>query len=237
MARYRFQFRPVLTFASVIAIALLIALGNWQLQRLEWKRDLIAQVEALGEAEPIPFVEAVRRARNGEVMDYAPVTLSGNLRADLEARVFGTFVGKAGVYVFAPLETVDGVIYLNRGFAPQAAAGEACFCSETDGAVSVTGLFRSAENPSPPASWFQSAGKSVDGLWTRRNPVAFADEAGLETSPFYVDESAVPGRDWPRGGTTRLEFTNRHLEYAWTWFGLAATLVGVWFAFSLQKRD
>ena len=64
MARYRFQFRPVLTFASVIAIALLIALGNWQLQRLEWKRDLIAQVEALGEAEPIPFVEAVRRARN-----------------------------------------------------------------------------------------------------------------------------------------------------------------------------
>lgn len=237
MARYRFQFRPVLTFASAIAIALLIALGNWQLQRLEWKRGLIAQVETLSAGAPIPFAEAVRRARNGEVMDYAPVTLSGNLRADLEARVFGTFEGEAGVYVFAPLETDDGVIYVNRGFAPQAVAGEECFCSEAGETVSVTGLFRSTEALSPPASWLQSAGKSVDGLWTRRNPVAFAEDAGLETSRFYVDEAAVPGRDWPRGGTTRLEFTNRHLEYAWTWFGLGATLAGVWLAFSLQKRD
>ena len=32
---------------------------------------------------------------------------------------------------------------------------------------------------------------------------------------------------WPRGGQTRLTLPNDHLQYALTWFGLAATLLVV----------
>jgi surfeit locus 1 family protein len=34
---------------------------------------------------------------------------------------------------------------------------------------------------------------------------------------------------------TRLELPNRHLEYALTWYGLAATLAGVYLAFAVSR--
>ncbi|MFC2951610.1 SURF1 family protein [Marinicaulis aureus] len=237
MSSYRFQFRPALTFVVAIAFALLITLGSWQVRRLEWKQGLIAQVEARVNGEPIPFVDAVRRAGAGEAMEYTPVTIAGRMQAEKEARVFGTLDGAPGAYVFAPVETAAGVVYVNRGFAPQDVLSVPCFCDAAATEDAFTGLLRAAERPSPPASWFQTTGKSVDGLWFVRDPQAFAVEAGIDAPAYYIDQYAVAGRDWPKGGTTRLDFNNRHLEYALTWFGLAATLVGVWIAFSLKKPD
>ena len=53
--------------------------------------------------------------------------------------------------------------------------------------------------------------------------------------PFVVDAepSRVRPGGWPRGGVTRLELPNRHLEYALTWYGLALTLIGVFAAFAV----
>jgi surfeit locus 1 family protein len=227
------RFRPVLTLCAALAMGVLVALGAWQLHRLEWKRELIAQVEARVNAAPVPFVDAVRLAEAGEAMEYAPVTLDGQLRSDKNARVFGTFEGAVGAYEFVPIETESGArIYVNLGFTPQAHLNNIETASKTE---TITGLFRYPEKPAPPASWFQSVKKSVDGLWFVRDPVAFAREAGIDAPAYYIDRFAVEGRDWPKGGTTRLDFNNRHLEYALTWFGLAATLAGVWLAFSLQK--
>lgn len=237
MGAYRFQFRPALTVVSVIALAVLVTLGSWQLRRLEWKESLIAQVEARVDADPIPFAEALRRAKDGEPMEYTPVMVAGRVQGQSEARVFGTYDGAPGAYIFAPVETGAGPIYVNRGFALQEKLAVACFCDDGAGEDIITGLFRAAEKPSPPASWFQPKGKSVDGLWYIRDPEAFAADAGLNAPAYYIDQVAVQGRDWPKGGTTRLDFNNRHLEYALTWFGLAATLAGVLAAFSLKKAD
>ena len=191
-------------------------------------------------AAPILFDEAVRRARAGEDMEYAPVTLEGLVLNHRLAIVFGTYDGAPGGYVFYPVTGAgDNITYVNQGFSPQdvlRARLSGMMQLEATTEI-VTGLFRSAEAPSPPASWFQPQGRSVDGLWYVRDPVQFGADAGLETVPYYIDQFAVDGRDWPKGGTTRLSFNNRHMEYALTWFGLAATLFGVWGAFSLQKRD
>jgi surfeit locus 1 family protein len=235
IAGYRFQFRPGVTIAAAFVLAALIALGTWQLQRLHWKQDLIARVEARVSAEPIPFDEAVRRAEAGENMEYAPVAITGRIDPARAADVFGTYDGEAGVYTFVPLSSADEKVYVNEGFTPQDMAATTPPPAEAE--EKVTGLFRYAEEPAPPASWFRPAGKSVDGLWFVRDPQAFAAEAGSVSPPFYIDRFAVEGRDWPKGGTTRLEFSNRHLEYALTWYGLAGALIAVWLAFSLKKPD
>lgn len=225
--------RPALTLCAALVMGALVSLGMWQLHRLEWKRDLIAQVEARASAAPIPFADAVRLAETGQAMEYAPVTIEGRLRPDRQARVFGTFEGAPGAYMFVPVETASaGAVYVNFGFTPQERLNGVAIGDETE---TITGLLRYAERPAPPASWFQQSGKSVDGLWFVRDPAAFAVEAGIEAQGYYIDSFAVAGRDWPRGGTTRLAFANRHLEYALTWFGLAATLAGMWLVFSLQK--
>ena len=52
-------FRPALwmTICSVIALVLLIALGSWQLYRMQWKAELIAEFEARAQATPQSIAE------------------------------------------------------------------------------------------------------------------------------------------------------------------------------------
>lgn len=227
----KFQFRPTLTIFVVLALGILIWLGTWQMHRLEWKTDLITKVESRLDAAPIPFAEAIRRADAGEDMEYTPVKITGEPRSET-APVFGSLDAKAGVYFFVPHETAENeTVYVNLGFVPQQVEMPTFKSMEKS---EITGLFRRAEVPTPPASWFSHKGKSVDGLWFVRDPVQFSGEAKIETVPYYIDQLSVPGREWPKGGTTRIEFNNRHLEYALTWYGLALTLVGVWLVFSLQ---
>ncbi len=50
-----------------------------------------------------------------------------------------------------------------------------------------------------------------------------------------ADVQPKPPGGLPRGGVTRVQLPNRHLEYALTWYGLAATLVGVYLAFVVNR--
>ena len=129
-------------------------------------------------------------------------------------------------------------MFVNRGFAPQAAsAPEARADGRVAGEVTVTGLFRAAERPAGLAKLFRPADQPAQNLYFTRDPAAFAAPNGTADSGYYLDSDGAdnPGV-YPEGGTTRLDFPNRHLEYALTWYGLAATLVGVFLAFSLRRR-
>ena len=55
--------------------------------------------------------------------------------------------------------------------------------------------------------------------------------------PFWIDADAQPEPPGglPKGGATRLDLPNRHLEYAITWYGLALTLIGVYLAFAAGR--
>ena len=57
------------------------------------------------------------------------------------------------------------------------------------------------------------------------------------TLPFFIDADARPPSSpyLPQGGVTRVDLPNRHLEYALTWYGLAVTLIGVYFAFFVSR--
>ena len=59
------------------------------------------------------------------------------------------------------------------------------------------------------------------------------------SAPFFVEQEAATGAPvpgvWPRPGVTDLKLANRHLEYALTWWGLAATLIGVYLAFAWTR--
>ncbi|HBK92636.1 MAG TPA: hypothetical protein DDZ68_13290 [Parvularcula sp.] len=232
-----FRFRPALTAAAFAALAVLCSLGAWQLQRLNWKEALIAKTEARLAAAPIPLDEALRRAAAGEDLEYQPVFAGGAFQNAAAALVFGAHDGKAGAWVFTPFETRAGVVYVNRGFAPQDSASDAAKAGPP-GELRVEGLFRSAEVRRGFERALAPRDQPADNLYFTRDPAILAAAHGLDVPAYYIDsfgrESAA---QWPRGGLTRVEFSNRHLEYALTWFGLAGALVAVFAAFAIQRGN
>lgn len=225
------------TLLSVVAFALLVGLGLWQLDRLAWKEDLLETVRSRTGQPP----EILQKGSWDELTpaedEYRPVQATGTFDHSRETLLYTVLSdGKGplrgpGFWVITPLMLPTGsAILVNRGFVPQdnkdAATRQA---GQVTGPVTVRGLLRFAEEP----SWFVPDNQPGRNAWYRRVPVQIAAARGLtDAAPFVIDADATPNPGGlPLGGQTRVEFPNRHLEYALTWFGLAATLLGVYVAF------
>ena len=229
------------TIATLIVFAILCSLGTWQLRRLGWKEALIAQVEARTALAPVPAPgPAAWPALDIADFDYTPVTVSGVFLNDAEAHLYGQIskprgpFGGVGWWIFTPLKTDEGwIVYVNRGFVPdgrQAATTRPE--GQVEGRVTVTGLARRPETP-----WrllAESAPK--DNEWFAREPARFAAAAGLpaaSVAPYSIDADATPNPGGlPQGGETTIIFSNNHLQYAVTWYGLALALVAVYAVFA-----
>ena len=104
----------------VLLVAVFLALGTWQVQRLSWKLDLIARVEARIHAAPVP---APSRNEWGGVNarddEYRRVTATGLFEHDKSVLVQAVTALGAGFWVVTPLRLADGsAILVNRGFVP-----------------------------------------------------------------------------------------------------------------------
>jgi surfeit locus 1 family protein len=221
----------LLTVVSTGALAVLIGLGLWQLQRLQWKEGLIAQIEARVNAEPVPLKAAVAQARAGEDVSYLRVRVEGKFDNAKERHLFAVSDGTPGWHVITPLATSDGeVVLVDRGFVPDALKDPAARrAGEIGDAVTVTALAR----PPEAQGLFVPDNEIEQNRWFWRDLKAmtksmFGEEA-KEVAPFFLEaeKSDVPG-GWPLGGQTRLDLPNNHLQYAITWFLLALCLVVIY---------
>ncbi len=223
--------------AALLGVAFLIGLGNWQMRRLAWKEGLIAAIAERVHAEPIPLAEAERR---GGDVEYLRVKAAGKLLNDHELD-FYAFDEQAGPgwHILTPLRLSDGsVVFVNRGFVPDELKDAARRREgQPTGEVEIIGLARKAEL----AGAFTPANDAGKNVWYWRDLAAMAATAlgpdSPRVVPFVIDAEREPPNPggWPKGGVTRLELPNRHLEYALTWYGLAAALIGVFTAFAVTR--
>ncbi len=227
---------------SSVALAILLGLGFWQLERLAWKESLIARVEVRTTARAVPLPpESEWPTINREDDEYRRVTVAGRFHRDKEAHVYtivserrGRFAGP-GFWVMTPLELPGGAfVIVNRGFIPLDRKDPATRKEgQETGTVSVTGLLRMPEE----TSMFTPGNDPAKNVWYRRDALEIANARGLSrVAKFTVDADATPNLGGlPQGGDTRVVFTNNHLQYAFTWFGIALALVGVFGAFAWQR--
>ncbi len=229
------------TLLAILAGAVLVSLGLWQLDRLAWKEALIAAAASRPEAPPVaaPPPEAWG-ALDWEALDLTHVALPGRYLSG-EAYVYTVLsdargpLSGPGLWVMAPFQTADGwVVLVNRGFVPTAMDGRhPPVPPPPEGEVVLDGLVR---RPDPPGL-FTPAADPAKRLWFVRDAgelaPAFPMPAGARLAPFTLDATAAttPAGGLPQAGETRRVFTNSHLQYAITWFGLAAALFGVWAVF------
>jgi surfeit locus 1 family protein len=218
-----------LTIATAVGVTVLIGLGVWQLQRLEWKETIIDRIEARTEKRPLTLEQALALVAERPNPSYFPVHVEGRFHHNRERYLYAlSLEGEPGWHVITPLEMVRGnVVLVDRGFVPEALRDPATRPQgQIQEVVGVTGLIRTPEKP----SLFVPDNNPGKNQWFSRDLAAMSRSmfpgATVQVAPFFLEaeESDVPG-GWPRGGQTRLTLTNNHLQYALTWFGLAAALV------------
>ncbi len=221
-----------LTIATLAGLALLVGLGLWQLQRLEWKEGLIARIEARTERKPMSLERAIALAREGGNVTYYPVSAEGRFHHARERYLYAlSLEGEPGWHVITPLETVDGtVVLVDRGFVPDSLRDPSSRrLGQIQQVVTVTGLARTSDEPSV----FIPDNDIAANQWFSRDLPAMARSmfpgGTVQVAPFFLEAEAsnVPG-GWPEGGQTRLTLTNNHLQYAITWFALALCLVVIY---------
>lgn len=202
---------------GIAGIAVLLWLGTWQLERLQWKRGILADIDARIAAAPMPVP-----ATPDPVQDrYQPVALQGEFMGDtLRVLVSQKQIG-AGYRLITALNTDIGPVLVDRGFVPVAAPRPPL----PQGPVQVAGNLHwpddrnsaTPENDVAGNTWFaRDVAQMAARLQTRPLLVVARQinpaEAGV--TPLPVDSSAIP---------------NDHLNYAITWYSLAV----VWAAMTL----
>lgn len=196
--------------------AVLIWLGVWQVQRLDWKQGILAQIEKRIAAAPVALPERF----DPEADRYLPVTVTGRFDdGALRVLVSRKQVG-AGYLVISPFETEGGRrILVDRGFIRQ---GDT-LSDAPGGTLTVTGNLHwpddrnssTPENDVDGNTWFaRDLGQMAEVLSTE--PVLLVartlSHPEATVTPLPVDTAHIP---------------NDHLQYAITWFSLAAIWLGM----------
>jgi surfeit locus 1 family protein len=227
---------------TAVALAILVALGLWQLERKTWKEALISTLEqrlaATAVALPPPAEWGMVEAGRDE---FLRVVFTAQFQNDKEALVYTTGssmrtdTGGPGYWVFTPARLPDGrIVTVNRGFVPEGRQDQA---TRRDGAVSgpveITGVLRWPEPP----GLFTPAGDPGRNIWFSRDSAAMAAAKNIaDAAPFYVEmETPVPSGGLPHPGRVQPSLPNNHFQYALTWLGLAAVLVGVYTAWMFGR--
>jgi surfeit locus 1 family protein len=212
---------------TLLGMALLLSLGTWQVERLHWKRGILAQI-AQAEASP-PAVLAP------EPRPWSKVAVTGRLRNDLTAlygaEVRDTRAGPTmGSELIVPLEREEAPpVLVDRGWVP---ASRRTPLRQPQGKVTVVGYVRPPDQP----GWFSARDDVAGRQFFTLDPAAIGRALGLAAvAPFTVVAlGEPPSEGWPIPAQHLPQPPNNHLSYAVTWYSLAAALLVI-FLFWSQK--
>jgi len=219
-----------LTIATAISLAILLALGGWQLKRLAWKTELLARIETTKAAAPkpigqVPLTPAYRFTR---------VTLDcPGLATARFVELYALRDGKAGSRLVSLCQPagLKTAILVDRGFVSDTISARPPVTPSSD-VVHLEGVLREGHKPgtfTPPAR---------DGRFYSSDLDAMALALGVSSHPQVMVTAATSSNpEWKALVPAPLpeDVPNRHLEYALTWFGLAGALVAVYAAL-LRRR-
>jgi len=212
---------------TLVLLAILLMLGFWQLHRLAWKEALLAEIAHAEHAPPVPLTDAVPSR-------FARVTVSGTLRPGVfalygdEVRDVGS-VPMMGVQLLQVLDRPSHrPVLVDLGWVP---ADPHTQVTPREGPADVTGFARPAEH-----AGFLSAPDDPDGRrFYTLDPAAIGRALGVaDLAPFTLVAEGPPPLSGPIPAAALPSPPNNHLQYAFTWFGLAGALLAVFIAWALK---
>ncbi|KAH0837996.1 SURF1 family-domain-containing protein [Lanmaoa asiatica] len=212
-------FIPIFTFA----------LGTWQLQRLQWKINLIDELEEKLQRDPILLPKRINVSVIPEFA-FRRVLLRG--RWDhADAMLLGPRVrdGTHGYHVITPFVRTDGsTVLVDRGFIGKDFAGH--YARDEEGEVQVLGMLRTSHKRNS----FTPDNQPAERKWYWADIDSMAEAAGGEAAgvqPVFIeqifdghagDAAAYLSKGIPVGRSATVDVRNAHLSYVITWYSLSA---------------
>lgn len=230
------RFRPGwgLTLAFLPALGVLLALGTWQMDRMDWKRALIAERAQRLASSPLSLPASIAQP---EALEFRRVQAQGRFLHDRELYLGNRpRRGQPGYHVVTPLLRADGsAVLVDRGWVPlDRKLPQSRADGQIDGQTTVQGIARLPHIP----GLFTPKNQEEANFWFYVDPPGMARWAGLRGAlPVYIEAGPQANKGGlPVGGQTEAGLTDNHLQYALTWYALALALTVI-YGLKAMKQD
>ncbi len=222
--------------AVSFAVCLLVGLGIWQLQRLEHKESLIAEIAAGVDGKPgnvLPYSAPHLRSR-GFYRYHVTGELLHEHEMHLAARYHQSILG---YHLLTPLKLRDGrILLVNRGWVPAALKEPA---SRPDSVVWGMQHYTVMLRTDRDHTYFTPEHDIANNIWFWRDIEAMREHTGLPLLPVSADivMEHVDETQLPVASTGEIRLRNDHLGYAVTWFMLACAAAAVFVAYHWHREE
>lgn len=229
----KFSFKQIVAaFFLIGGTFLMLTLGTWQLQRLEWKQGIIEKLNqeyAKAGNPPRLSLEEIKNAKE----DIIYGSIKGHFIHDKEL-LFGPkpHDGSIGYHVLTPLKTTTGTILVNRGWIDEKDKDQLPN-AHLNGEVTVTGIIRT-----PDWNSFTPNNNPQTDVWTKLNVSQIGQIKQLKklsSKILYLDKALsndgmiklVHQKWYPR---------NKHKQYAIFWFSMAFIFLGFFVLYARSEK-
>ena len=198
-------------------ILTLLSLGFWQIYRLNWKLELIEQIENSLKNDPVEL-------SNIEKKNYLRIKTSGDIDFDKQIYLYNlNDAGKPGFEVINPIKIGDENYLMNRGWIPfeKKDLPEINLVDQNQ----IVGTLMLQTKPST----FKPENDIEKNYWFTLNREDILKFTGRNFSDYVIylnGEYKIPK---PRVITAKI--SNNHKKYAITWFSMAISILLIYLYF------
>ena len=213
---------------TIFSFIVLVGLGTWQVQRLQWKTALIQQITTRMAEKPITLADF----KSPEEDEYRQVTLTGTFDNSKTMEIIGRpFNGKPGIYVITPMQTEKGVVLVNRGWSKYEEK-----YSSPEGMQKVTGIIRKNQVRNFIGRHVTMDNVPEKNMWFYADLPQMYGHIKAPNQNFYVEltDNTTPN-SYPYALPKEITLYNEHLSYAITWYSLAIALILIYY-FRFHRR-
>jgi len=198
-------------------ILTLLSLGFWQIYRLNWKLELIEQIENSLKNEPVELSKIEKK-------NYLRIKTSGEIDFDKQIYLYNLNEnGKPGFEVINPIKIGDENYLMNRGWIPfeKKELPEINFVDQNQ----IVGTLMLQTKPSK----FKPENEIEKNYWFTLNREDISKFTGRNFSQYVIYLNGDYKIPKPRVITAKI--SNNHKKYAITWFSMAISILLIYLYF------
>ena len=202
-------------------ILIFISLGIWQLYRLEWKLNLISEINNAISSEPIQF-------NSNNIKNFQKVSFNGKIDNEKIIYLYNlNEEGEPGFDIINPINIENKNFLINRGWIKISDKNKP-FITNNENFV---GILREKSK----SSYFKPDNDLPNNYWFKLEDVDLEKYTGLEFSNYIIYLSDSNSKKIPKPKNISANLSNNHLKYALTWFSLAISIFLIYLYFRTKN--